>query len=284
LSFISLASNKARRRLYPAITFMSLCMMGGTSWLFLVTKGAACVVSGLLLRGLLAGLFAGFLAAGFASVAGEPSIERAIAIESAADAAAGQSPEPQIVSRSVQRGAGLFTASLIYGAALGGLFSLAFAVAYGRVGGFDPRALSALLAAAGFVALVFVPEMKYPANPPAVGAAATIGPRTALYFAILAISILAMVLAVTLITPLAARLGAWNGALVAAAVFIVVAGFAAVAMPAVDEVPAGFPANVLWNFRLASIGARAILWGALGLAFGGMTQIWLMGSAKPHSA
>ncbi len=242
------------------------------------------MVSGLLLRGLLAGLLAGMLAAAFASVAGEPSIERAIAFESAADAAAGQTPVTEIVSRSVQRGAGLFTASLVYGAALGGLFSLAFALAYGRVGEFDPRTLSALLAAAGFVALVLVPELKYPANPPAIGEAATIGARTALYFALLAISFLAMILAAMLALPLAARFGAWNGTLIAAAVFVVVAGIASLAMPPVDEVPAGFPANVLWNFRLASIGARAVLWGSLGLGFGGMTQIWLQGGAKPHSA
>jgi hypothetical protein len=224
------------------------------------------------------------LAAAFASVAGEPSIERAIAFESAADAAAGQMPATEIVSRSVQCGAGLFTASLVYGAALGGLFSLAFALAYGRVGEFDPRTLSALLAAAGFVTFVLVPELKYPANPPAIGEAATIGTRTALYFALLAISFLAMILAAMLALPLAARFGAWNGTLIAAAVFVVVAGIASLAMPPVDEVPAGFPANVLWNFRLASIGARAVIWGSLGLGFGGMTQIWLQGGAKPHSA
>jgi hypothetical protein len=241
------------------------------------------VVSGLLMRGLLAGLLAGFLAAGFASVAGEPSIERAIAFENAADEAVGHAPEPEIVGRSVQRGAGLFTASVVYGGALGGLFGLVFALAYGRIGGFDPRALSGLLAAAGFIAIVLVPELKYPANPPAIGAAATIGARTLLYFAMLAISLLAMVLATTLAPFLAKKLGAWNGALLAAAVFIAVAGIAALALPPVDEVPAGFPANVLWNLRLASIGARAVLWGTLGLAFGGMTQIYLRG-ATPNSA
>ena len=107
---------------------------------------------------------------------------------------------------------------------------------------FEPRALSALLAAAGFIALVLVPELKYPANPPAIGAAETIGARTALYFAMLAISLLAMILAVTLAPYLSARLGPWTGALAAAAVFIVVVGIAAVALPPVDEVPAGFPA------------------------------------------
>jgi hypothetical protein len=241
------------------------------------------VVSGLLLRGLVAGLLAGLLAAGFSFLAGEPSIERAIAFETAVEQAAAQPAQPEIVSRSVQRGTGLLTAYLAYGAAIGGLFSLVFALAYGRVNGVDPKALSALLAFAGFVAMVLVPELKYPANPPAIGAPETIGARTALYFAMLAISVLAMFLAATLALAFSARLGAWNGALVSAAVFVAVAGVAALALPSIDEVPVDFPASVLWNFRVASIGARAVLWAALGLAFGGMAQIWLRGG-KPGRA
>jgi Probable cobalt transporter subunit (CbtA) len=120
-----------------------------------------------------------------------------------------------------------------------------------------------------------VPELKYPANPPAIGAPETIGSRTALYFTMLAVSILAMILAATLALAFSARLGSWNAALVSAAVFVAVAGVAALALPPVDEVPVNFPASVLWNFRLASIGARAVLWAVLGLAFGAMTEIWL---------
>lgn len=235
------------------------------------------MVSGLLLRGLLAGILAGLLAAGFSYLAGEPSIERAIAFETAMEQTAAQPSEPEIVSRSVQRGAGLLSAYIVYGAAIGDLFGLVFAPAHGRVNGFDPKALSALLVLAGFVALVLVPELKYPANPPAIGA------RAALYFAMLAISLLAMILAATLALAFSARLGSWNGALVSAAVFVAVAGLAALALPPVDEVPVNLPARVLWNFRLASIGVRAVLWAALGLAFGGMTQIWLCGG-KPRRA
>ncbi len=241
------------------------------------------MVSGLVLRGLLAGILAGLLAAGFSFLAGEPSVERAIAFETAMEQAAAQPSEPEIVSRGVQRGAGLLSAYIVYGAAIGGLFSLVFALAYRRVKGFDPKALSALLAFAGFVAMVLAPELKYPANPPPIGAPETIGARTALYFAMLAISLLAMILAATLALAFSARLGSWNAALVSAAVFVAVAGLAALALPPVDEVPVDFPASVLWNFRLASIGARAVLWAALGLTFGGTTQIWLRGG-KPGRA
>ena len=42
--------------------------------------------------------------------------------------------------------------------------------------------------------------------------------------------------------------------------------------PAVNEVPEQFPAVVLWNFRIASIGAQLIMWATLGLLFGALSQ------------
>jgi predicted cobalt transporter CbtA len=231
------------------------------------------VVGGLLLRGLIAGVLAGFLAAGFSFFAGEPPLERALAFE--ASTAEPSASEPELVSRATQGGAGLFAAHIVYGAAAGGFFSLAFAISFGRSNDLDPRALSGLLAIAGFVALVLVPELKYPANPPGVGEAATIGARTTLYFGMLAISLLTMILAAMLAPFLVARLGPWNGGLACAAVFVLITAFAAAALPAVDEFPAGFPASVLWNFRMASLGARAVFWAALGLSFGVLAELWL---------
>jgi hypothetical protein len=231
------------------------------------------MASDLLLRGLIAGVLAGILAAGFSYVLGEPPLERALAFETSLSAA--PSVEPEVVSRGTQRGAGLFAAHVVYGAAFGGFFSLVFAFALGRIGAFGPHTLAALLALAGFVALVLVPELKYPANPPGIGASGTIGMRTTLYFGMLATSLLAMIFAATLATAIAARYGRWDGALISAAAFVLVAAIAGAALPAIDEVPDGFPAGVLWNFRLASIGTRAIFWCALGLSFGAMAEGWL---------
>ncbi|WP_026608098.1 CbtA family protein [Methylocapsa acidiphila] len=229
------------------------------------------MVGSLLLRGMLAGLLAGLLAAAFGALAGEPSIERAIAYESAAAQAAGEPPEPEIVSRDVQRGPGLFAAAMVYGAALGGFFGLAFAFAHGRIGGGDPRAVAALLATAGFVALALAPALKYPANPPAIGAADTIGARTALFFIMMFASLTAMILAAATGRNLAARFGAWRGALTGVVVFVTAALFAGVLLPSVNEVPADFPADLLWRFRLASLGTQAVLWSAIGFGFALLT-------------
>jgi hypothetical protein len=37
-------------------------------------------------------------------------------------------------------------------------------------------------------------------------------------------------------------------------------------MPAINEVPAGFPATLLFNFRIASFATQLTLWGVLGVA------------------
>jgi hypothetical protein len=237
------------------------------------------MVGNLLLRGMLVGVIAGLLAFGFARVFGEPSIDRAIAFEEQVNHAnahaqpgAAHQHDPELVSRETQAGLGLLTGVVVYGAAIGGLFALVFAFVYGRVGGLGPRGTAALLALGAFVALVLVPGLKYPANPPAVGSDETIGFRTALFFTMLVISVAAMVLAVVLARRLAPRYGAWNGTLLAGAAFIVAVAVAHIALPDINEVPQQFSAMVLWQFRLASLGIHVVLWTTIGLLFGGLTE------------
>jgi hypothetical protein len=231
---------------------------------------------------MLVGIVAGLLSFGFLNVYGEPQVDRAIAFETqmdeakaAADRAKGMSMSDadELVSRPVQAGVGLFTAVIVYSAAFGGLFGLAFAFAYGRVpGALTPQSLSALLAATGFVAIYLVPNLKYPASPPAVGEPETIGLRTALYFIMIAISLAAMVGAVTLKRRFVQRFGDWNAALMVVACYIAIMIAAGLVLPAVNEVPDEFPAVVLWKFRIAALGAQAIMWATLGLLFGALTQ------------
>jgi predicted cobalt transporter CbtA len=64
------------------------------------------------------------------------------------------------------------------------------------------------------------------------------------------------------------RFGNWNAALMAAAAYVVIVSGVAIVLPEVNEVPEAFPATVLWQFRIASLGGQVIMWGALGLMFG----------------
>lgn len=226
------------------------------------------MVRGLLVRGMLAGLAAGVVAFAFAWVFGEPQVNIAIGFEEHVHHMAGDAPEPELVSRGVQSTIGLLTGILVYGAALGGLFSLAFAYAHGRMGRLGARATAAVLAAGGFVALILVPQIKYPANPPSIGNGDTIGSRTGLYFTMIALSVIAAVAAVSTGRQLARRLGGWNAAIAAGAAYIAVMIAAMLILPPVDEVPADFSAVTLWKFRLASLGIEVVLWTGLALIFG----------------
>src|ERR1700684_708020 len=141
--------------------------------------------------------------------------------------------EPQLVSRSVQSGIGLFTGVAVYNTAFGGLFALVFAFAYRRMGDFDPRTTSALLAISGIVAVYIVPSLKYPASPPSVGDPDTIGMRTALYFAMIAISLAAMIASWMLRNRLVPQYGRWNAALIAAAAYLIVVVAVGLGLPTV---------------------------------------------------
>ena len=230
------------------------------------------MVGKLLVRGMLAGIVAGLLTFAFARVAGEPMVDSAISFEEKMSAARGEAPEPEIVSRDTQAGAGLLTGVLAYGAAFGGLFALTFAYAYGRVGKFSARALSAWLALAAFVSVVLVPTLKYPANPPSVGDPETIGSRTGLFFLMIAISIAAMVFSLKVRKHLSARLGAWNASIVGGVVFVAIIAGVQIGLPTINEVPAAFPAVVLWKFRVAALGMQTIMWTTIGLLFGALVE------------
>jgi predicted cobalt transporter CbtA len=216
---------------------------------------------------MLAGLVAGLLAAAFAVLFGEPSIERAIAFEAAIEQASGHSEAPELVGRAVQSRHGLLTAGAIHGAAIGGFFGLAFAFACGRLESLGPHGTAAALAVVGFVAIALVPSLKYPANPPAVGAPETIGARTALYFAFVLVSVCAMSLAAVARGPLRTRFGSGGGSLASLVIFMVLVIAAGRVMPAAEDAPAAFPSDLIATFRWASLATQAVLWAVLGLGF-----------------
>jgi hypothetical protein len=222
---------------------------------------------------MLAGLVAGLITFVFARIFGEPSVNAAIAFEGAhAHLAPGAAEEPELVSRTIQASVGLAVATSLYGAALGGIFSLAFAFVYGRVGRVGARATAATLAGVGFVSVFLVPYLKYPPNPPAVGHPETIGQRSGLYVLMIVISVAAAVVGILVRRSLLPRLGPWNGGVAGFAAYVVIVGVAFVALPVINEVPADFSASVLWEFRVASLGGQLLLWSVIGVVFGALAE------------
>jgi len=237
----------------------------------------------LIARGLLAGVVGSVLAFIFARLCAEPVIGRAIAFEDgrtdAEEAHGVHEHGVEIFTRGVQTTPGLGFGVLLFGVAMGALFSVLFCVVYARLKDIGPRLLSVQLAAASFVAVYLVPFLKYPPNPPSVGQSDTIKERTGWYLAMVLISVVLAVGTVWLARRLEVRFGAWNAWLLAAGAYIVVVFAVTELLPTVDETPVplrdasgaiiypGFPADVLYEFRVLSLATQLILWVSIGLVF-----------------
>jgi hypothetical protein len=79
------------------------------------------------------------------------------------------------------------------------------------------------------------------------------------------------------------RFGQWNATLLVGGGYVVAMLLCYLLLPGINEVPQAeipgvvgavtdggvtFPASVLWNFRIASLGIQAVMWGTIALAFG----------------
>ena len=217
--------------------------------------------------GAAAGLAAGAAMAAFTATVGRGPIRAAIEYEQelAHDHRAGAVAHEDLFSRGAQEIGGAI-GLVIFGLGLG----IVFAIVLGAVGS-QLRAATAMaatcqLAAAGFATTVLVPFLRYPANPPAVGDPDTVARRTLLYFAAVAAS-----LALTLIVWRLWRRGAaWPTAARAwAAAAAYGAGLAALLIGLPDAgAAADAPADLVWSFRLVSLGGLAVAWAVVGLVAG----------------
>jgi hypothetical protein len=246
----------------------------------------------LLVRGMLVGLVAGLVAFLVAKTLGEGSVGAAIGFEeqhAAAEQSAGAVHDhgPEVFSRTVQSTIGLLTGSVFFALAIGGLFAIAYALVQGRLGRLGARGTAAVVALGGFTGAYLIPILKYPANPPSASNPDTIGSRTGLFFLAIALGLLVVIGAGIAGRQLSGRFGAWNGGILAGIGALVVIGIAYWVLPGVHETPDDFPADVLWDFRIASLAIQAAVWTTIGLLFGALTERGLRQSVaepSPNSA
>lgn len=257
-------------------------------------------------RGLLAGALAGVLSFIFSRIFLEPVIDKAIGYEdgiSAAHEALAGAAEGhdhgadggfEGFTRAVQMNIGMGLGVLLFSVAIGAIFAVVFAVAYGRVGQISARLLSLYVAGGMLVSLFIVPALKYPPSPPALSLDETIRQRTLLYLLMVVLSAALFVAAVYLGRRLVDKLGAWNATLAAAGAYIVASAIVMLALPTIDETPGpllddagtivyeGFPADVLYDFRLFSLGNQIVIYATIGLAFGVMAAKLLGEKRREH--
>lgn len=224
------------------------------------------MIGAYLRRGLAAGLVAGVLAGMIGLAVAEPALDEAIALEDTGSSGHGAGP---VVTRPQQK-AGMVGGYALVGASLGALFGVASAWAVGRVRG-DGWMRSLKLGAVATGALVILPALKYPPNPPGIGDPATVGTRTLLYLALGLAGLVAAAAAWAGSRQVGAA--AWAPARQTVMGVVVVAATAVIVavLPTMSAPQSSFPAELLWRFRLGALGTQAVLWVGTAVAFGLLT-------------
>jgi hypothetical protein len=144
-------------------------------------------IKGFILRGLAAGAAGGIAAALFLRFVTETQITAALRFEDATGV--GLPPgDPARFSRGTQHWGGM-AATVIYGSLLGIVLGVVVAALHHRLRGRNEFERGAKVAASAFVALVLIPALKYPPNPPTVGEPDTIGQRSTQFLLLMAASV-----------------------------------------------------------------------------------------------
>lgn len=213
---------------------------------------------------LIAAVVAGLAMSGLHLLAGEPLVDRAIALEAAAHPEEDHGQE--VFSRRTQK-VGLAVGSVVYGLAVGLIFGGVYLLAGRWLPGRTPRRRALALAGAALWTLYLAPFLKYPANPPGVGEAATIYDRQALYLLFGALAagglIVAGLLARSLRTGGLAERPALLTAGAAYALYVLALWLVAPDNP--DR--AAVPASLLLEFRAVSLAGAVLFWTVFALVF-----------------
>jgi hypothetical protein len=161
-----------------------------------------------ILRGLAAGAAGGLAAALFLRFVTETQIGYALRFEDATGI--GLPPgAPAEFSRGTQHWGGM-AAAVIYGTLLGVVLSIVVASLHHRIPARNEFERAWKVSAAAFVALVLIPGMKYPPNPPTVGDPDTIAKRSTEFMLLMLTSVLVVMAAWWLWNRLTEQ--GWDGA------------------------------------------------------------------------
>jgi len=218
-------------------------------------------------RGLVAGAVGGLLAGAFGYLLVTPLMDRAVDLEAARSAAAGEVGE-ETFTRSTQH-VGFVVALLLVGLAFGVLYAVVHQLLHRDRPATWGTALR--LGAGAFFGLVLVPFLRYPANPPGTGDSGTIDARTDLWLSSLMIGLVGACVAGLVARGLREReVDEPLRQLAVLGVLAATIGLTFVLPDNPDEITV--PVSLVWDFRVLSLASMLLLWGGLAATFGLLSE------------
>lgn len=133
-----------------------------------------------------------------------------------------------------------------------------------------------ILALNGFLVAVLVPSLYLPPNPPGIETSLSVMTRQSIFFAIMIAGMLASIAFWIIYSRLSQKYNPMSGLLIGAFVFVAIIITAFLLAPSNSNMPS-VPSDLLWKYRVESLGAMLAFWAIMGVMVNSMLDYF-----RPH--
>jgi len=151
---------------------------------------------------------------------------------------------------------------------LGLLYSIIFTFMYTMVQHSIPvkntQFKGLILALNGFLVAVLVPSLYLPPNPPGIETSLPVMTRQSIFLVIVLVGILASIAFWMIYSRLSRKYNPMSGLLIGGFVFVAIISTAFLLVPSNSNIPS-IPSDLLWKYRVESLGAMFAFWATIGV-------------------
>ena len=151
---------------------------------------------------------------------------------------------------------------------LGILYSIIFTFVYTMVQHSIPvkntQFKGLILALNGFLVAVLVPSLYLPPNPPGIETSLSVMTRQSIFLVIIIAGILASIAFWMIYSRLSRKYNPMSGLLIGGFVFVAIISTAFLLVPSNSNIPS-IPSDLLWKYRVESLGAMFAFWATIGV-------------------
>ncbi len=173
-----------------------------------------------------------------------------------------------LISRNIVH-FGTFAGAIMLGILYSVIFTFVYTMVQHRIPVRNVQFKSLILALNGFLVAVFVPSLWLPPNPPGIETSLSVMTRQSIFFAIIIAGILASIAFWMIYSRLSRKYNPMSGLSIGAFVFVALIITAFLLVPSNSNIPS-IPSDLLWKYRVESLGAMFAFWAIMGVVVNGM--------------
>ncbi len=157
-----------------------------------------------------------------------------------------------------------FAGAIMLGILYSIIFTFVYTIVQDRISVKNTPLKSLILALNGFLVAVLVPSLYLPPNPPGIETSLSVMTRQSILLIIIIAGILASIAFWMIYSRLSQKYNPMSGLSIGAFVFVAIIIIAFLLVPSNSNIPS-IPSDLLWKYRIESLGAMFAFWATMGV-------------------